>query len=57
MGAVALPLGSGFAVGLLTQSEIKGWCVRAALHSLVLPTDASPFSGSSSMTNAHIRKT
>uniref|UniRef100_A0A383VG70 TspO/MBR-related protein n=1 Tax=Tetradesmus obliquus TaxID=3088 RepID=A0A383VG70_TETOB len=25
MGAVALPLGSGFAVGLLTQSEIKGW--------------------------------
>jgi hypothetical protein len=31
MGAVALPLGSGFAVGLLTQSEIKGWCVRAAL--------------------------
>ncbi|WIA41429.1 hypothetical protein OEZ86_005010 [Tetradesmus obliquus] len=25
MGAVALPLGSGFAVGLLTQREIKGW--------------------------------
>eukprot|EP00882_Tetradesmus_deserticola_P000869 GHRQ01000943.1.p1 GENE.GHRQ01000943.1~~GHRQ01000943.1.p1 ORF type:complete len:278 (+),score=106.02 GHRQ01000943.1:126-836(+) len=25
MGAVALPLGSGFAVGLLTQTEIKGW--------------------------------
>lgn len=25
MGAVALPLGSGFAVGLATQGDIKGW--------------------------------
>lgn len=25
MGAVALPLGSGFAVGLLTQGDVKGW--------------------------------
>jgi hypothetical protein len=25
MGAVALPLGSGFAVGLMAQGDIKGW--------------------------------
>lgn len=42
-GAVALPLGSGFAVGLATQGDIKGWCVarrRGKLRGAPRPTNA-----------------